>query len=70
MSLNELPSAIRALERADKLRLIQLLADDVAREETVQLDMADQTVSLWSPHDAVEGAAALLRVLDEDKVAP
>jgi len=53
MSLSELPSAIRALERADKLRLIQLLADDVAREETVQLDLADQTVPIWSPHDAV-----------------
>ena len=70
MSLSELPPAIRALERADKLRLIQLLADDVAGEDTVELDMADQTVPIWSPHDAFEGAAALLRVLDEDKVAP
>lgn len=70
MSLSGLPPAIRALARADKLRLIQLLADDVARKDTVELDIADQTVPIWSPHDAFEGAAALLRVLDEDKVAP
>lgn len=68
MSLSGLPPAIRALARADKLRLIQLLADDVAREETAQLDMADQTVPIWSPHDAFAGAATLLRILDEDKV--
>ena len=70
MSLSELPPAIRALERADKLRLMQLLAADVAREDTVELDIADQTVPIWSPHDAFEGAAALLRVLDEDRVSP
>ena len=70
MSLSELPPAIRALARADKLRLIRLLADDVAREQTVELDVADQTVPIWSPHDAFEGAATLLRVLDEDTVGP
>ncbi|NQT38547.1 MAG: hypothetical protein HQ581_13710 [Planctomycetes bacterium] len=70
MSLSELPPAIRALARADKLRLIQLLADDVAGEDMVELDLADQTVPIWSPHDAFEGAAALLRVLDQDKAGP
>ncbi len=70
MSLSELPPSIRALERADKLRLIRLLVDDVAHDETAQLDMADQTVPIWSPHDAFEGAATLLRVLNEDKVGP
>ena len=70
MSLSELPPAIRAMERADKLRLIRLLVDDVAREETAELDMADQTVPIWSPHDAFEGAASLLCVLDQDKASP
>ncbi len=70
MSLSELPPAIRALTRDDKLRLIQLLADDVAREPAAELDTAGQSVPIWSPHDAFEGAATLLRVLKADKDAP
>ena len=69
MSLGELLPTIHALPRGDKLRLIQLLAADVAREEGTAADVADKAVPIWSPHDAVEGAATLLRVLDEDKVA-
>ena len=69
MSLSELLPTIQALVRSDKLRLIQLLAADMAREEGVAVDLADKTVPIWSPHDAFQGAATLLRVLDEDKVA-
>ena len=69
MTLSEILPTIQSLPRADKLRLIQILATDVARDEGVALDMADQTVPIWSPHDSFEGAATLLRVLDDDKVA-
>ena len=69
MTLSEILPTIQSLPRADKLRLIQILAADVARDEGVALDMADQTVPIWSPHDSFEGAATLLRVLDDDKVA-
>jgi len=69
MTLSEILPSIRSLPRADKLRLIQLLATDVARDEGVALDLADKTVPIWSPHDSVEGAATLLRVLDDDKVS-
>jgi len=69
MTPTEILPTVHALPRGDKLRLIQLLAADVAREESIALDVADQTVPIWSPHDAFEGAATLLRVLNEEQVA-
>jgi len=69
MTLSELLPTIQSLPRADKLRLIQLLAADIAREEGFAREVADKTVPIWSPHDSLAGAATLLRVLDEDKVA-
>jgi len=69
MTLSEMLPTIHSLPRADKLRLIQLLAADVARDDAIVLDVAHKTVPIWSPHDSFQGAAALLRLLDEDKVA-
>ena len=69
MTLSEMLPTIHSLTRADKLRLIQLLASDVARDHGIALEVADKTVPIWSPHDSFQGAATLLRVLDEDKVA-
>ena len=69
MTLTELLPTVHSLARSEKLRLIQILATDVASEEAVSLDLTDKTVPIWSPHDAFEGAATLLRVLAEDKEA-
>ena len=69
MTLSEILPNIQSLPRADKLRLIQLLAADFARNEGIALDVTDKTVPIWSPHDSFQGAATLLRVLDEDKAA-
>jgi hypothetical protein len=69
MTLSEILPTIQSLPRADKLRLIQVLAADVARDEGVALDVGDKTVPIWSPHDSFEGAATLLRVLDDRKAA-
>jgi hypothetical protein len=69
MTLSEMLPTIQSLPRADKLRLIQLLAADVARDEGIALDVTDKTVPIWSPHDSFQGAATLLRVLDADKAA-
>ncbi len=67
MTLYEVLPTIQSLPRTDKLRLIQLLAAAVARDDGMVLDMADKTVPLWSPHDSFQGAATLLRVLDDDR---
>lgn len=69
MTLNELLPSLHALPRADKLRVIQLLAADIASEETVAGVKADTTYPVWSPHEAFEGAAALLRVLEQENAA-
>ena len=69
MTLDELIPTLQALPRAEKLRLIQLLAADVARDEGMVLDVSETAHAIWSPHDAFEGAATLLRVLDEEKAA-
>lgn len=70
MTLSEILPTIQSLPRAEKLRLIQLLAADVARDDVIVLDVASKTVPIRSPHNSFEGAATLLRVLDDDKVAP
>lgn len=69
MTLSEILPTVQSLPRADKLRLIQLLAADVARGDGITLDVAEKTVPIWSPHDSFQGAATLLGVLEEDKAA-
>ena len=68
MTLMELLPTIHSLPRADKHRLIQLLAGEVAQEEGVALDLASKAIPVWSQYEAFEGAATLLRILDEEKV--
>jgi hypothetical protein len=67
MTLDQLLPELQALARSEKLRLIQLLAADVAREEGMGFAEPDKEYPLWSPHNAFEGAATLLKALEEDK---
>jgi hypothetical protein len=69
MTLSELLPALHRLPRSDKLRVIQLLASDVAREEGDTATIAEGLYPMWSPYEAFEGAATLLRALDEEQVA-
>jgi hypothetical protein len=69
MTLAELLPELQKLPRADKLRLIQLLAFDIAQEEGVEAEATDKPHPIWSPYDAFEGAAVLLRVLDEERTS-
>lgn len=69
MTLAELLPELRGLPRVDKLRVIQVLASDVAREEGDELIAAEGSYPIWSPYDSFEGAATLLRVLDEEQAA-
>jgi hypothetical protein len=70
MTLSQLLPELHALARTDKLRVIQMLAADVAREDGVELIEAGKAYPIWSPYDAFGGAATLLRVLDEEQAAP
>ena len=69
MTLNELLPSLQALPRSDKVRLIQLLAADVAGEDDIDPIDTGATYPVWSPHEAFDGAATLLRELEQAKAA-
>lgn len=63
MSLNELLPAVQALPRQDKFRLVQELIAELAQEEGIPAG----EYPIWSPYEAHEAAATLMRLLEEDK---
>jgi hypothetical protein len=64
MSLLELLPDLLSLSRGDKLRLIQLLAAELAQaEEPIPLE-AGKSYPLWSPDQAYEAADALSQALE------
>jgi hypothetical protein len=67
MTLHEMMPALHALPRYEKLRVIQLMAADIACEDAGALMERDHAHAVWSPHDAFDGAQALLRALDAEK---
>ena len=69
MTLSDLIPELRALPRTDKLWVIQMMAAEVAREEDSGQPKAGTEFPIWSPFDAFEGAATLMRVLEQEKAA-
>lgn len=67
MSLAELIPVLQALPHADKLRLLQFLAFDLAQEEGVSFLDPNITYPIWTPYNAFEAADTLLQALEEDK---
>ncbi len=63
MSLVEILPGVQALPRADKLRLIQLLAQELVESEEPMALLAGEEYPVWSPYDAFEAADTLLEVL-------
>jgi len=70
MSIVEMLPGVRALSRIETLRLIQLLAEDLAQAEESTPFAAGQTYPLWSPDRAYDAAAVLLRELDAERTLP
>ncbi len=70
MSLTEVLPTVRMLSRIEKLRLIQLLAGELAGVEEPPRLEAGQTYEVWSPHNAYEAAEVLLQMLQKGKTAP
>jgi hypothetical protein len=67
MSLTELLPNLQKLERADKLRAVQFLVTELAKEEGIApLDLGT-VYPVWSPHNAHEAADTLLHMLSEEK---
>lgn len=63
MSLIELLPNIHALPRADKLRLIQMLAQDLADAEAAPVLEPGGAYDVWSPDGAFDAAEILLDTL-------
>ena len=64
MSLTEILPTLQALPRSDKLRLVQFLIVDLAREEGIPLVEVGTPYPIWSPFNAYDAAAVLLKELD------
>jgi hypothetical protein len=69
MSLIEMLSAIRSLPRADRVRLVHLLIEDLTQESPELLSLNASQQEVWIPEDNSEGAAVLQRLLDAERVA-
>lgn len=67
MSLSELLPEVRSLSRIEKLQLIQVLADDLARSEEIAPFEPGREYALWSPDRAYGAAAVLLQELAAEK---
>ena len=62
MSFNELLPTLKELNRADKLRVMQFLLLEIAKEEGALLN-AGSSYPVWSPYNAFEAASSLLEAL-------
>ena len=63
----ELISTLRSLNSADKLYIMQVLISELAQQEKDQLIKPNQSYPVWSPHNAVEAADTMLKVLQAAK---
>jgi len=67
MSLVEIIPVLQALPRADKLRLLQFLAFELAQEEGVGWLGPETAYPIWTPYNAFEAADTLLQALEAEK---
>ena len=58
---------IQSLSRGEKLRLIEMLAHDLAGAEDEPLILPNRSYPVWSPDTAFAAAATMLEVLDARK---
>lgn len=66
MTVTEILPALRALNRADKIRAIQFLANEVAKEEGI-LFSENQEHEFYSQYESFEASQVLLKLLEEQK---
>jgi hypothetical protein len=69
MSLAEVLPGVQTLSRLDKIRLIQLLAQELERDEAGLIEPG-RSYPVWSPDRAFGAAATLLHALEDEKSQP
>ncbi|MBD2448648.1 hypothetical protein H6G76_16105 [Nostoc sp. FACHB-152] len=68
MTTVDLFSTLKNLPRAEKLKVMQFLIAELAKEEEPTLQ-AGATYSLWSPLNSHEAAHKLSQLLESDQTA-
>jgi len=63
MSLAAILPEVQALPHGDKIRLLQVLASELSKEEIERIVPPGGSWAIWSPYDAYEAAATLDRML-------
>ena len=66
MSVTEILEELGSMPRSDKLRVLQRLAADIAREEAATALEPGVAYPVWAPHDAFEAADTLLQALEAE----
>jgi hypothetical protein len=66
--ITELLPKLQALPRADKLRLMQFLIFELAREEGITLLQSNEEYPIWTPYSAFDAATTLLNALQEEQI--
>ena len=67
MSYSELLSTLQTLSRADKLKIMQFLVQELAAEEEALLLQPGATYAVWSPYNSHDATQKLATLLEEDK---
>ena len=68
MTITEVLPTLKALNRKDKIRAIQFLANEVAKEEEVYFEER-KNYEFWSLRNSHEAAAGLRKLIDEEKAS-
>ena len=66
MTVTELLPTLRALNHKEKIRAIQFLANEVAKEEEVFFEEG-KSYQVWSPFESYKAAEQLMNLLEEEK---
>jgi hypothetical protein len=64
MLTDVLKQELDKLNRAEKLRVVQMLVEQLAQEEAL---LTSREYEIWSPYDAPGAAAVLMDMLEEDR---
>lgn len=66
-TVQEILPAAKALSKAERLQLIQLLVEEMALEEQNLSLRSDIEYPIWTPLEAYSASATLQKLLEEDK---
>ena len=68
MLSENLLTELHQLSRTEKLRVVQILVNELASEEET-LIASDRAYEIWSPFDSATTARQLKELLDKDKLS-